>query len=153
MGLHNPYRHCESSIHEDAYHTYALTYMHSYLHIARNLIRMDEWPSITSYCDPYVKIEFAGSSLNTKVKKGMNPEWNATLAMPVSEPILSDVIKISVYDSDSLSDELIGVFFLSYNDVKNQLVDKEGFGQSRWYNLYGAPRAHQGMSTCICARA
>ncbi|CAN0896667.1 Protein C2-DOMAIN ABA-RELATED 4 [Linum grandiflorum] len=58
--------------------------------------------------DPYVIVRMGKQKLKTRVvKKNVNPEWNETLTLSVTDPNLP--VKIEVYDRDMFSrDDMMG---------------------------------------------
>ena len=57
---------------------------------------------------PFVLLEYQNRKFTTKVVEDghKNPLWNETFEIPIES--LQDELKISCYDSDSLSNDLIG---------------------------------------------
>lgn len=85
-------------------------------------------------CDPYVLLDFAGRQAKTSILAGQNVTFNEVLHFPVIEPLMSDVVKVQLYDYDlGSADDLIGTVFLSYKELRAHPL------APRWFNMYGGP--------------
>ena len=68
--------------------------------------------------DPYVEIEYAGQTYQTTTiqEGGKNPIWNDTLTIQlkgatkagISEFLKTEQVKITCFDEDLLTDDLVG---------------------------------------------
>eukprot|EP00463_Aulacantha_scolymantha_P000073 TRINITY_DN1042_c0_g1_i1.p1 TRINITY_DN1042_c0_g1~~TRINITY_DN1042_c0_g1_i1.p1 ORF type:complete len:545 (-),score=116.44 TRINITY_DN1042_c0_g1_i1:212-1702(-) len=90
-------------------------------------------------CDPYVKVQFSGQSLRSKVFAGQNIDnVDSELQIPVMEPTMSKAITVSLYDRDNPldQDDLISTFRVDYADIKDH---PEWHAKPRWHIMYGAP--------------
>jgi hypothetical protein len=99
-----------------------------------DLPQMDEG-LIGEKCDPYIVVEFGGRSNKSNKRKGQNANFLEEIQIPVNEPIMSDVVKISLWDFDNVAkDDLIATTTLSYKKIKSG-----EYKQPMWLNFYGAP--------------
>jgi len=69
--------------------------------------------------DPYVEIELGSLKQRTKVHNsgGKNPRWEETLKFKV---INETELKLSVFDKDLTSDDLVGNTIVFLDEVKKQ---------------------------------
>ena len=67
--------------------------------------------------DPFVELDYQGKKYTTKVAEDghKNPLWNESFEIPIDS--LDDEIKISCYDQDSLSNDLIGELSKSLSQI------------------------------------
>lgn len=94
--------------------------------------------------DAFFQVEFAGGKpLKTKVKtvKGdrsaMNPRFNYELWYPVSVPTMTQTIKCSMWDHDTVgANELIATCYGKFNVINNLSGQRT---PAHWVNFYGAP--------------
>jgi Ca2+-dependent lipid-binding protein len=67
-----------------------------------------DWPFYTAP-DPYVVVEVGGQKGNTSAKNDTyDPEWNELLFSATAGTLVSNQLKISVYDDDLANDQLMG---------------------------------------------
>ena len=100
---------------------------------ARQLKAMDR----NGLSDPYLKLQIGNSThkrqkCQTKiVKKNLNPEWNETFELLVTD--VNDVLKVSIFDSDLFgSDDLIGHTLLPLSEI----VGLEGdHAAPKWHDI------------------
>jgi hypothetical protein len=96
-----------------------------------------------SKTDAFFQLEFAGGKpIRTRIKtvKGsrhdMNPTFNYELWYPVSVPTATQLIKASVWDSDTTHNELIAMHTERFNLLERTNNRDTGV---KWVSLYGAP--------------
>jgi len=98
-----------------------------------------------SFCDPYVKVSFAGKDAKTEVIQNTYvPHWFEELHLEMQVPSMCDRLTVQLYDQDMLSDDVIATHFFSLGDISSTDTEKGFlpiFGPS-WVNFYGAPREH-----------
>jgi len=103
---------------------------------ARNLARKD----IASKSDPYVilsihsKLDFSmfgEKQQTTVINNNQNPYWNQTFTLSVRNP-QNDLLKVRVYDKDTLRDDEIGSVEIPLFDLVN------GQPKDGWHQLYPA---------------
>lgn len=101
---------------------------------ALDLPEMDDG-LIGSKCDPYVMVEFGSNRLKSDRKKGVNVSFNQEIQVPVFEPVMSDNLKVQLWDYDigPQNDDLISTTGLSYATAKTG-----AYSIPRWINFYGA---------------
>ena len=93
--------------------------------------------------DAFVQVEFAGNPpcRTTVVTVGGRANlvavWEEEVWVPVTLPSMSDVVTLSVWDEDALSDELVGTVS-EFRFSRARAAGAAGTGP-RWANLYGAP--------------
>lgn len=89
-------------------------------------------------CDPYASVAFAGHAVKGRHKVGQAVNLMTELIVPVTEPTMSNAVRLSLYDYDKgSSDDRIATVTLDYASLK-----AGPFGP-RWVNLYGAPEGKQ----------
>ena len=100
---------------------------------ARQLKAMDR----NGFSDPYLKLQIGNSTdkrqkCQTKiVKKNLNPQWNETFQLLVTD--VNDVLKVSIFDSDLLgSDDLIGHTLLPLSEIVGLAGDHAA---PKWHDI------------------
>eukprot|EP00795_Rhopilema_esculentum_P007851 gene7851-13729_t len=94
--------------------------------------------------DPFVEITFAGIKGKTSTKKNTyKPEFLQQIVFTEFFPPLCKTVKIQLKDSDAVSDEPIGTYFIDIEQISNKGDKHLGFmpmfGPS-WIHLYGSTR-------------
>ena len=95
----------------------------------------------TAGIDAFVQVEIGTAMKRTRKNKvtgdraQLNPTFNSEIWTPVTTPIMSDVIKYSVWDWDRTSNSLVSTITEKFN-VLNSLSSKRV--GPHWCNLYGA---------------
>merc|ERR1712012_487968 len=96
------------------------------VHKAADLVNQE----IMGKSDPYVIIKFRGQEFRSHtVRNTINPEWNFSTDLVISEIYDSD-INIEVFDDDSGLDSCEGILVLSLHDAI-----KRSSEEGRWYSL------------------
>ena len=96
------------------------------VHKAADLVNQE----IMGKSDPYVIIKFRGQEFRSQtVRNTINPEWNFSTDLVISE-ILDSNINIEVFDDDSGLDSCEGILVLSLHDAI-----KRSSEEGRWYSL------------------
>jgi len=91
--------------------------------------------------DAMFQAELGTAKQKTKVNtmKGdrsqLNPEWNSELWLPVTIPIMSDIIKYTIWDHDRTGNYLVSTSTDHFNVLN---MDSNKFTPPHWRNLYGA---------------
>jgi hypothetical protein len=64
--------------------------------------------------------------------------WNEAFHLPVQTPIISNVLKFSVWDEDADSDEQAGSIIFNVSELIKvcEGIEEPHF---KWVNIYGAP--------------
>lgn len=85
--------------------------------------------------DPFVVFEFGSSLYKTKkINNNANPVWNQVIYIPFSEPMISQLLNIKVFDYDlGTKDEIVGSMSYRKNDIMANKY-KDPF----WINIYGS---------------
>eukprot|EP01084_Bolivina_argentea_P233322 393023_1 len=91
-------------------------------------------------CDPFAIAQFGSIRIQSKIKKGTNVNMLCQLQIPVFEPLMCSVIKISFYDWNATKrNDRIASLSFDYNQIKNEHT----YDTPKWYTLYGAPIGYQ----------
>ena len=111
-----------------------------YIHAAREIPDMDYIFSANhrnkAQCDGFVKVEYMGSSVSSKVVKMVKSEiiWNQCLMIAVVYPVISTKLLFSLLDKDTGRDDIVGSFEINVNDIL-----KGNYEKFSSINLYGPP--------------
>lgn len=85
--------------------------------------------------DGYVKINYGGATISSKVVDSANPVWNQILYLQAMLPNHSKNIQIELWNSNSvMRDDLIGTCLIPFNSF-NSLMELPPM----WVNIYGPP--------------
>eukprot|EP00475_Leptophrys_vorax_P032002 TRINITY_DN4892_c1_g1_i3.p1 TRINITY_DN4892_c1_g1~~TRINITY_DN4892_c1_g1_i3.p1 ORF type:complete len:1239 (+),score=404.15 TRINITY_DN4892_c1_g1_i3:101-3817(+) len=107
-------------------------------YLGQDLPVMDLDGILGNKCDPYVQVEFGGRVSKGTKKKGLNVSFQEEIQVPVKEPIMSDAIKLTMWDYDvGPEDDIFGTKILSYKKLK------ENGCKPMWLNFYGAPEGRK----------
>lgn len=95
-------------------------------------------------CNAFIKATYMGVTVKSSVvdMKDNIIVWNEQLSLPVSFPIVSQKICCSIWDKDTLSDDIIGSFEISVGDIINGKYDNFSY-----VHFYGAPLGVTGEFT------
>jgi hypothetical protein len=89
-------------------------------------------------CDGFVKCEYMGTKLETKVVQMKNKliVWNQVINLAVVYPVVSQKLLFSVWDRDDyqINDDVVGCFEVDVKDILNHK-----FSEFTAFNLYGPP--------------
>mmetsp|Transcript_15392 Transcript_15392/g.31719 ORF Transcript_15392/g.31719 Transcript_15392/m.31719 type:complete len:1960 (+) Transcript_15392:197-6076(+) len=117
-------------------------YLVTTIHRAEYLPVMDSSNLISNGgIDAFFQCELGTARQRTKTKtiKGdrsqLNPEWNSELWLPVTIPIMSDIIKYTVWDADRTGNYLVSTCTDRFNVLNG---DSDKSTPPHWRNLYGA---------------
>ena len=108
------------------------------VYIAEDLPAMDTGLMGTG-TDAFVQVDFAGNppcktSVVTETGALVHPFFEEELWVPVMVPTMSSAVVISVWDEDTVTDDIIGfVSGISFKQARAAPI------APRWANLYGAP--------------
>lgn len=96
-------------------------------------------------CDGYVKCEYMGTKIQTKVVPMKNKliVWNQVINLAVVYPVISQKILLSVWDRDEIQykgDDIVGCFEINVKDV---MLNK--YSDFTFINLYGPPMESSGV--------
>jgi len=100
----------------------------------RNLARKDFFSKSDPYCVLTIHSKmnialFAQKQQTAVINNNQSPFWNQTFFMSVKNP-QTDLLKITVYDSDPGRDDVIGAVEIPLFDLMN------GVPKQEWYQLY-----------------
>jgi hypothetical protein len=117
-------------------------YLVTTVHRAEYLPVMDNANAFsTGGIDAFFQAELGTARQRTKTKsiKGdrsqLNPEWNSELWVPVTIPIMSDIIRYTVWDHDRTGNYLVSTCTDRFNVLNG---DSDKSTPPHWRNLYGA---------------
>jgi len=99
-----------------------------------NLKKMD---SLLGKCDPYVKVEYGGLKVQSRViKVTYDPVWNEELLIPATLPTINEKISLKLIDWESppQTDETMGSCAFKIDDI---IAGK--YKKPFWVNIYGPP--------------
>ena len=68
-------------------------------------------------------------------RASLNPIWNSELWIPVTLPIMSDIVRYTVWDWDRMGNELVSTATEKFNQLNR---DENKKTPPHWKNLYGA---------------
>lgn len=117
-----------------------------YYQIKIDILKADGVPDMDSVfgvnknkqeCDGYIKALYMGNTVKTSVQemKSNLLVWNETIYLPVSYPVVSNKICLSLWDKDAgSSDDIIGSFEIDINNILSKKYE-----EFRYVNIYGAP--------------
>lgn len=111
---------------------------------AQNLPKMDTFGT----CDAFVKVKYLGKTITTSVVKQQNNEvyWGQEIWIPVQAPLVSSRIVMSVFDSDTASDDIIGSMSFEIHTILQRTRDDNQFPWL-WKDIYGAAPDVSGKHT------
>jgi len=118
-------------------------YLVTTVYRAEYLPVMDQGTFSTHGIDAYFQVECGTAKMKTKVRhlegdrSALNPEFNTELWIPVTVPIMSDIIKYTVWDKDRgpSGDSLVSTFSDKFNILN---MDSDKSTPPRWRILMGA---------------
>lgn len=105
---------------------------------AQKIVPMDGGLIGDKKIDAYVRFDYRGRKLKTKVKilpEGGQCEWNQEILVPASVPIMGGRHIFKVFDEDLMLDEVVGSIHLEAKDVMGDMN-----GKYFWKNVYGSPQ-------------
>lgn len=70
--------------------------------------------------DPFTVVKYNGNEFKTTVKDsaGKTPVWNETFRIPLGENYQNKILEFSVWDEDTLSNDLVGESSVPIRDLK-----------------------------------
>ena len=71
-------------------------------------------------------------------------DWNECFIIPLELPLIHDTLKFTVWDKDSLIDELCASFIINAKSALKYAPEEGGQTCKKWINLYGAPMGYSG---------
>jgi len=118
-------------------------YLVTTIHKCEYLPVMDNNTFSKSGIDAFVKVEMGTASKKTKVvtikgdRGALNPAFDSEIWLPVTVPVMSDTIKMTIWDEDSgpAGNSLVGTVTDKFNLLNE---DSNKSTPPHWLNIYGA---------------
>lgn len=116
-----------------------------YMQISIYLFKAEQLPDMDAIinpskvnreCNGFIHAKYLGTEVKTTVKDMINDKivWNEVMEIPVSVPVVSQRIVLQVWDKDTFSNDIVGSFELSVNDI---MTNK--YRDYQYIHIYGAP--------------
>ncbi|GMI00136.1 hypothetical protein TrVE_jg577 [Triparma verrucosa] len=102
---------------------------------------MDSGAFTTAGIDAFFQVDCGTAMKRTRKNKclgeraSLNPIWNSELWIPVTLPIMSDIVRYTVWDWDRMGNELVSTATEKFNQLNR---DENKKTPPHWKNLYGA---------------
>jgi hypothetical protein len=111
-----------------------------YYQMKFRLIKAECLPKMDTFgtCDAFVKVNYLGKTIKTSVVTQTNDEvfWGQEIWIPVQAPLMSSRIVMSVFDSDTTSDDIIGSMSFELNKILDRCDTDDC--KWKWKDIYGA---------------
>ncbi|CAK9074928.1 unnamed protein product [Durusdinium trenchii] len=90
---------------------------------------------LSTNCNPFVQVDFNGTSQRTQTQRNNNPTWNEEVQVPFSMPAWDNSVNVTVMHDGGLTGSKVelGDVTLDIDDLANEALEPT------WYYFYKAP--------------